>query len=206
MNGPVKIAALVVAAVCFVMSTACEVIEETDGRSLARASIRVNVAEETGGVIESAEVSVSSVSLTPAGAGEPSIDLVARGGGSSSVSLSRLRGRAEAVIAEAEIAPGSYESLSVDIDAVTVTLAPGFSFGDGSRKRRIEPVQGARPLDVPLSGRVRAREGVLTTMVLDFVSEDTFRYELDAAEPGLVRAIRFEPVVTETRRHEAPSG
>jgi hypothetical protein len=194
--GAAPILVLVLIAICG--TSGCE---SEDGAGMAGGAIlRVGLTDAPSDLLESAEVRISRVWAQRAEGGEP-VHLRPAGAEPLTFDLMELRDGLEAFLAESAVPADVYDQLRLVVEEAEVTLVPGQTFDDGSRVRRLQVPSGATSgLKVQLADPIRAEEGEVLLVVVDFDVDESFVLQGRPDTPAGLKGVLLKPVLREKRR------
>lgn len=124
--------------------------------------------------------------------------------------LMELRDGVEAELAEADAVPeGAWAQLRLVVDSAVVVLADGYVFESGGVEDVLFVPSGAQSgIKVQLTAPVEPDAGETVIVLVDVDVDRNFRLTGPPPETngGMVRAMRFTPVLQEIRRREVTAG
>jgi Domain of unknown function (DUF4382) len=153
-----------------------------------------------------AEVTVTRVFLVPAaGVSAQEVEIFSSESGKT-FDLMSLQNGLQAELSQVTVPAGKYEQVRVVLSEARVTLAPGYSFSDGSTTQILKaPSAEESGLKVLLRNDIEVLEGSLLTLALDLNVAQNFSLQMDTGSQNIVRRVAFTPVIQEYRRDIGPA-
>lgn len=168
-----------------------------DAKATGPATVRVLLTDAPSDYIASAEVDIGAVELVSADGAHVTLS---DDGTDGFVNLLDFQNAATTPIAEAEIEGGSYSQLRMVVEAARVTLAPGYTFRDGSTEMDLKVPSGAQS-GIKLNLHDASDDGAVdivpgeTVLVLDFDVSRSFVMLGNFETPAGVHGVNFKPTI-----------
>lgn len=167
--------------------TATEAVAEGDG------TLSVLITDAPTDVLASATVVVDEVVAVPSDGPPETLETEL-----DEVNLLELTDGVSALLAEADVAAGTYVQLRLVVSEATVELKEGWTFADGSTEQSLQIPSGMQTgIKLVLGGGdgETVEEGETTSLVVDFDADRSFVLQGNPDTPAGLQGVLFKPVV-----------
>jgi hypothetical protein len=175
----------------------CEPLEPVDP---GQTRVEVWLTDAASAYLDVAEVDIGEVGLVPLEGS--AVSLTADGSGP--VDLMELRTRDPLQLAEQDVAPDAYSTLTIEIESARVELDPDYAFTDGTRDSILAVPDGARngvALNLDLAGVQDDSVGAMVidagrlVFMVDFDVNQSFLIQGDPEDPEGIQDMTFSPAL-----------
>lgn len=175
------------------LTGACTDDDPTGPNADGTGTLSVLITDAPTDVLESATVIVDSVVAIPADG--PPVTLETE---LDEVNLLELTDGVSALLAQEEVAAGTYVQLRLMVSEATVQLEDGWTFRDGTTEKTLQVPSGAQTgIKLVLGGGdgETVENGGATSLVVDFDADRSFVLQGNPDTPAGLQGVLFKPVV-----------